>query len=147
MNKLLTFAQLNFLPRSTDAGLLVLRLWLGLTLVLLHGRGKLTGFSTMAAQFPDPLGVGSQNSLMMAVFAEVACAVLLALGLFTRFAALVLAITMAVAFFAVHKMALSGPQSGELAFVYLAGFVALFVAGPGRFSVDAQLSRSTVRPS
>src|SRR4051794_12234534 len=111
--------RLDFLPRSADAGLLVLRLWLGLSLLLLHGLSKLTGFSQMAGKFPDPLGIGSPASLSLAVFAEVVCSCLVALGLFTRFAAAVLAINMATAFLLVHKLALSGPGSGELAFVYL----------------------------
>ena len=35
--------------------------------------------------------------------------------------------------------------SGELAFIYLAGFVTLFLAGPGCFSLDAMLSQSNGR--
>jgi len=137
--KIFRLLQLDFLPRSADAGLLVLRLWLGLSLLLLHGWRKLTGFSEMSGKFPDPLGVGSQMSLAMAVFGEVICALLVALGLFTRGAAAVLAITMATAFFLVHKGVLSGPNSGELAFVYLAGWITLFITGAGRFSLDAKL--------
>ena len=139
MKSIIRFFQFGFLPRSVDLALLVLRLWLGLTMLLNHGRGKLMGFSEMAGKFSDPLGVGPTVSLSMAVFAEVVCAGLLALGLLTRFAALVLIILMAVAFFFVHGRALSGPSSGELAFIYLAGFVALFLAGPGRFSIDRKL--------
>src|SRR5205085_7119475 len=97
------------------------------------GWSKLIGFSEMSGKFPDPLGVGSPISLALAVFAEVVCALLLALGLFTRFAAAVLAINMATAFLMVHKLALSGPHSGELAFIYLAAWVTLLVAGAGRF--------------
>ena len=134
--------RLDFLPRSVDAGLLVLRLSLGLSLLLLHGVSKLTGFSQMSGKFPDPLGVGSPASLALAIFAEVVCSCLIAVGLFTRFAAAVLAINMATAFALVHKLALSGPGSGELAFVYLAGSMTLLFAGAGRFSVDAQLGRS-----
>jgi putative oxidoreductase len=137
--KILRLLQLDFLPRSADAGLLVLRLWLGLSLLLLHGWRKLTGFSEMSGKFPDPLGVGSPMSLAMAVFGEVICALLVALGLFTRGAAAVLAITMATAFFLVHKGVLSGPNSGELAFVYLAGWITLFITGAGRFSLDAKI--------
>jgi len=44
-----------------------------------------------------------------------------------------------VAFALVHKMALSGASSGELAFIYLAGFLTLLVAGPGQFSADGIL--------
>jgi putative oxidoreductase len=139
MKSILRFFQFNFLPRSVDLALLVLRIWLGLTMLLNHGRGKLMGFSDMAGKFSDPLGVGPTVSLSLAIFAEVVCASLLALGLLTRFAALVLMILTGVAFFMVHGRAFSGPGSGELAFIYLAGFFTIFLAGPGRFSVDRKL--------
>jgi len=45
---------------------------------------------------------------------------------------------MGVAFLFVHKLALKGQGSGELAFIYLAGFVTLFIAGPGRFALDSK---------
>lgn len=128
---------LDSLPRNVDAGLLVLRVWLGLSLLILHGWTKLTTFSETASKFPDPLGVGSAVSLGLAIFAEVACAILIALGLLTRAAALVQVILMSVAFFLVHKAALSGPGSGELAFIYLAGFLTLLLTGPGRYSFDS----------
>jgi putative oxidoreductase len=131
--------QLNFIPHSTDLALLVLRLWLGGTLLLNHGLAKLSGFGDMSGKFPDPLHLGSTASLALAVFAEVVAAALLALGLFTRFAALVLVILMGVAFFITHGHALSGAHSGELAFIYLAGFVAVFLAGGGSFALDRNL--------
>lgn len=142
---ILKLLQLDFLPRSANAGLLVLRLWLGLSLLILHGWTKLTGFSEMAGKFPDPIGLGSSTSLALTVFAEVACALLIVIGLFTRAAALTQTILMTVAFFVVHKAALSGPGSGELAFIYLAGFVTLLLAGAGRFSFDAKLGAGNGR--
>lgn len=135
---------LDFIPRNVDAGLLVLRLWLGLSLLLLHGWTKLTTFSETASKFPNPLGVGSGVSLGLAIFAEVVCALLIALGLLTRAAAIVQVILMSVAFFIVHKAALSGPGSGELAFIYLAGFLTLFLTGPGCYSLDFNFAGRTV---
>lgn len=137
--KFIPTLRLDFLPRSSDFALLVLRLWIGLSLLLLHGWAKLTGFSKMSGKFPDPLGIGSSTSLGLAVFAEVACAILIVLGLFTRLAALAQAILMTVAFCMVHKASLAaGPGSGELAFLYLAAFVTLFIAGPGRYALDGK---------
>lgn len=130
---------LDFLPHNIDAALLVLRVGLGLPLLILHGWVKVTGFSKLSGGFPDPLGVGSPASLVLAIFAEVVCAALLAIGLLTRAAAAILVITMAVAFIAVHKAALTGPTSGEMAYIYLVGFIALLIAGGGRFSLDAKL--------
>ena len=46
---------------------------------------------------------------------------------------------MTTAFVIVHGSALKGPQSGELAFLYLGVFIALLLAGPGRFSIDGNL--------
>ncbi len=121
-----------------ELGLLLLRAALGGSLLLNHGIGKLMKFSEMSSQFHDPLGIGPRNSLCLAIFAEVLCAALLVVGFLSRFAALSLAIMMGIAFFMVHRAALSGAQSGELAFLYLIGFVSLVFTGPGRWSVEGE---------
>jgi putative oxidoreductase len=124
---------------AANWGLLMLRLWIGLSMLLNHGVEKLKNFSDTAPNFPDPLGIGHTASLALAVFAEFFVSLFLIFGLVTRWSALVLAIDMAVAFIAVHKTALSGQGSGELAFMYLMGYVTLLLAGPGSFSVDKAL--------
>ncbi|HUA64696.1 MAG TPA: DoxX family protein, partial [Alphaproteobacteria bacterium] len=122
-------------PALTSFSLLVLRLWLGLTMFFYHGLDKLRNFNDVAAHFPNPIGIGAKPGLVLVIMAEVLGAWLLALGLLTRLGALMLAIDMGVAFFMFHQMALGMvPKSGELAFIYLAGFVTLFLAGPGKFS-------------
>jgi putative oxidoreductase len=125
-----------------DVGLLVLRVWLGLSMLLLHGWGKVQGMADKAGSFPDPLGVGSAMSLNLVVFSEVLCAVLLVAGLAARFALIPLVVTMAVAFFVIHGGRLVGEGNGEMAFIYLAGFVALLIAGPGRYSFDHYILRA-----
>lgn len=130
---------LNFLPQSTDFALLILRVWLGLSMLLLHGWGKLVNLINGTSKFPDLLGLGQTPTLILVVFAEVVCAALLVAGIYTRFCALLLAITMGVAYFIAHGAKLSGPGNGELAFIFLAGFVALVVAGGGRFGFDRKL--------
>ena len=125
-----------------DVGLLVLRVWLGLSMLLLHGWSKVEKYAGMSQGFPDPLGVGPAMSLNLVIFAEVLCAVLLVVGLATRLAAIPLVITMAVAFFAIHGGTLVGEGNGEMAFIYLAGFVALLIAGPGKFSFDHLILRA-----
>jgi putative oxidoreductase len=81
----------------------------------------------------------------------VLASLLLAAGLLTRIAASVLVIDMFVAFLMVHKTALNGQQGGELAFLYLAGYVFLVIAGGGLFSLDtvafAKASRETTQKS
>ncbi|HEY1790048.1 MAG TPA: DoxX family protein [Verrucomicrobiae bacterium] len=134
----------KILAPGNDSGLvsfslLVLRIWLGLTMFLVHGMDKLHHFNDIAANFPDPLGIGAKPGFVLVVLAETLGAILLVLGLVARLGALMLAIDMGVAFFMVHKMAFGGSHPGELAFIYLAGYVTLLLAGPGRFSVDKAL--------
>jgi putative oxidoreductase len=122
-----------------NASLLALRVWIGLVMLVNHGTDKLKHFRDIASDFPDPLGIGHAASLALAVFAEFFASLLLVFGVLTRGSALVLVLNMSVAFFVVHKGALSGHGSGELAFLYLMGYAVLVLAGPGSFSVDKVL--------
>jgi putative oxidoreductase len=133
------FLQLNFIPRSSDLALLLLRVLSGLLMLLLHGWGKLANFSTRSETFADPFGVGSAASLVLVIFAEVVCAALVVVGAFTRLAALILAVPMAVAFWVAHDHRLTGAGNGELAFFFMGVYIVLFLAGAGRYSVDAKL--------
>lgn len=137
------FLHLNFIPRSVDAALLVLRVWFGVSLLLLHGWGKVSGFSAMSSKFPDLFGIGPAPTLALAVFGEFVCAALVVAGLFTRFAALGCAITMGVAFTMAHGGRLTGSGNGELAFLYLGAFTTLFLVGAGKFSFDAKMGAKT----
>ena len=130
------FLRLEFIAQSPDLGLLVLRLWLGGSMLWLHGWGKLMSLFAGKTSFADPLGFGEIPSFLLVILAEVVCSVLLVLGLGTRLAALALAFTMGVAFFVVHGAKFSGLGNGELAWIYLVGYVVLFVAGAGKFSLD-----------
>jgi putative oxidoreductase len=136
MKKIASILRLDFLPSSTDLALLLLRVWAGGSLLILHGWSKLMTFEKMSGVFPDPLRIGHQPSLILAIVGEVVCSTLLVLGLFTRFAALGTTINMTVAFFLQHKMVLKGAGSGELAYIYLACFLTILIAGPGRFALD-----------
>lgn len=130
------FLRLEFLPASPDLALLVLRVWLGGSMVILHGWGKLYGLLTGTSKFPDILGIGQTPALALAAFAEAICSVLIVLGLWTRLASVFLIATMGVAFTVAHELKLKGPGNGELAYIYLAGFVTILIAGAGKFSVD-----------
>jgi putative oxidoreductase len=122
-----------------NVGLLLLRVWIGGAMALLHGWPKLVNFSTQKEGFMSFAGLPPAVSLGLAIFGELACAVLVAAGLVTRFGAAVAAFTMGVAFFVAHGAKLSGEGSGEMSFLYLAGFVVILVAGPGQLSIDGLL--------
>jgi putative oxidoreductase len=126
----------------TSMALLVARLWFGLAMLFNHGLDKFGHFKDIVGTFPDPLGIGQEASLVLVIMAEVGAALLLAVGFMTRVAAAVLVIDMFVAFLMVHKSAMSG---GELAFVYLAGYVILVIAGGGLFSLDTVLFSNNSR--
>ncbi len=111
----------------------LLRLFVGMTM-LTHGLPKLMGFAELSHAFPDPLGIGSVASLVLALLAEVGCSLLLIIGAFTRLASGVLIINMLIAAFAVHG---GDPfQAKELALLYLVLYLAVFFAGGERFSLD-----------
>lgn len=141
----------------TSMALLVARLWFGLAMLFNHGLYKLAHFHDIVAgtdavvTFQDPLGLGIEASLVLVIMAEVGAALLLTAGFLTRVAAALLVIDMFVAFLMVHKVALSGQGSGELAFLYLAGYVVLLIAGGGLFSLDtvafAKSGRSKLQQS
>ena len=131
--------QLNFLPRSADLGLLLLRIWFGAAMAVLHGWGKFTGFSAISPQFMDFMGLGKGTSLGLAVLGELVCAAFIVVGLWTRLSALILGFTMGVAFWLAHGAKLSGQGSGEMAFLYLGACAVLLVAGGGRYAADSSL--------
>jgi putative oxidoreductase len=126
----------------TSMALLVARLWFGLAMLFNHGFDKFAHFKDLVGTFPDPLGLGQEASLVLVIFAEVLGSLLLAVGLLTRVAAAVLVIDMFVAFLMVHKAGMSG---GELAFIYLAGYAMLVIAGGGLFSLDTIVFANTNR--
>lgn len=113
--------------------LLAARIVFGI-LLMSHGLAKWSHFGELSTTFPDPLGVGHRTSLVLAIFAEVFCSAGFVIGLFYRLALLPMIFTMCVAFFAVHGGAAFAER--ELAFVYLVLFVLMYVAGPGKYSLD-----------
>lgn len=121
------------------AGLFVLRVSVGGMMVGSHGLPKLLAFADKSQTFSDPLGVGAATSLSLAIFAELFCAVLVTLGLFTRIAAVPLLFTMLTAAFVVHA---DDPFSKkEFALLFAFPFFALVLTGPGPWSLDHPIAR------
>jgi putative oxidoreductase len=127
---------------TIDMALLVLRVWAGLLLFFQHGLVKITHFSQMSAHFPNPIHIGPLPSLLFATLSDAICSLLVVLGVGTRYAALIVVINLATAFTLVHHMKLSGPGNGEIPLLFCGAFLTLVIAGAGRYSVDANFSRS-----
>jgi putative oxidoreductase len=122
--------------RLKEASYAALRIGAG-AMFSLHGAQKILGVLTSHAQPP----VGSQ--LWIGGVIELACGLLIALGLFTRPAAFLASGTMAVAYAQFHwKLEMAGwkflpiVNQGELAVLYALVFLVLFSHGPGRASLD-----------
>ena len=112
--------------------LLLIRLFFGI-LFFMHGLDKLTNFNELSLTYPSVLGFGSYTTLMVAIFCEFACSMFLLVGLMTRILLIPMILSMAVAFFDIHDGMM---PEGELSLIYLVIFLGLFIAGPGRYSVD-----------
>lgn len=114
--------------------LLAMRILFGL-LLMNHGIQKLNNFHELSLTFPDPLHVGNAMSLSLAIFGEAVCSMAFIIGFLYRLAMLPMMFTMAIAFFVIHG---NDPFAvKELAFVYLAVLILMYIAGPGKYSVDA----------
>lgn len=153
--------------RLADLGLLILRVGTGFMLAFGHGIGKLpadarAGFAGALGKMGVP---APGAAAFAAMFAEFFCALLLAIGLFTRPAAALIAFTMLVAVMTAHRtdptfmmkaqvnrseqVDPSGNKviveakggTKEPALLYLLPAVLFVFTGPGRFSVD-----SLIRP-
>jgi putative oxidoreductase len=122
-------------PLSIDIALLIIRVASGLILIT-HGWPKLINFADRMHSFSDPFHIGSPASLALAVFAEFICSILLVIGYFSRFATIPLIITMATIILMVHWNDPFGKK--ELPLLYLASFLTIFFAGPGKYSLDGR---------
>ena len=138
MKRIFSFYQATSYSTAADTGLLILRLGLGL-LMMVHGWSKLIGFNEKAPNFHDFMGLGGEISLGLTVFAEFFCSLLLVIGLGTQLVLLPLIIVAIVIVFDVK----AGNELGdkELPLLYLVGYVAVLLTGPGKFSIDYFIRR------
>lgn len=131
-----TLLEPKTLSGTVNIGVLVLRITLGI-LMLTHGYPKFEKMLAGDMSLGNPIFLGEELSLILTVFAEFVCSILLIFGLLTRPAVFFLAFTMAVAAFIVH--ANDGIAKQEKALLYLAGYVCLWFTGPGKYSADERL--------
>lgn len=133
------FTSIKSSPVINDIVLFVVRIFVGFAMIS-HGFPKLMKLvGDKEIEFFDFLGLGAQNSLLLAVFAEFICSIFIILGLFTRWAVLFLMITMAVAGLVVHSADAFGDR--EMSLLYLANYIMIFAFGPGKYSVDGMISK------
>lgn len=124
---------------NVNFGLLVLRLFTGISLAFAHGIGKvppsdgfINGISEMGFPIPGFFA-------WMSVIAEFFGGILLTLGLATRPFALLIGINMGVAAFLRHAEDPFAGKEKALLFFIIALFI--FITGAGKYSVDKVINR------
>ena len=124
---------------TTDFTLTLVRVFIGLSLMLAHGAGKIPvseGFIEHVEQLGLPFPALLSWS---AALSEYVGAFLIAVGLFTRPAAFFVAVTMFIAAFVNHAGDPFG--SAEKGYLYFAFSLIFLVIGSGRFSLDSVVRR------
>lgn len=121
--------------RVASAGLLVLRLAVGVSLFIDHGWHHLNNLKTI--QTGDPLGMGGERWVYVVLMGQAIGPLLIALGLLTRISALACAVVAGAGFFMLAEDATVTQH--ESALLYFAIFVALLFTSAGDFSIDGLL--------
>ncbi|MGE8145839.1 DoxX family protein [Pseudomonas frederiksbergensis] len=120
--------------RTRDLGLLFLRVSGGLFLLWVHGLPKLLHYSTEVQNIEDPFHLGANLTLILAIFAEVLCPLLIVAGVLVRLACLPILFLLLVALVVVH------PQwslfEGQFGWLLLIVFTSILIAGPGRLALN-----------
>ncbi len=117
---------------------LVLRLGFG-GMMLTHGWGKFSKLASGDLTFLDPIGIGQTPTLILAVLSEFIAPILIIIGFKTRLASVLPAATMFVAAFIFHA---NDPwKNQEFPLLYLVGYVAIFLLGSGKYSLDWKLKK------
>lgn len=125
--------------QDANLGLPILRIFIGAAM-LTHGWGKLFGGLDGFTQGVASMGIPLPTvTAFLAAFAESIGAILLAIGLLTRPAAFLLAVTMAVAALVAHGG--QGFAEQEKAWLYFVPALFFLLKGAGRWSVDALISK------
>ena len=145
LRKILLF---KFVPEHKDLALLVLRLITAISIFLKHGVEKLFDYQGMLATITGRdhyihwLGAGP--TFAWETFADGILTILLAIGLFSRWTALLCFSTLFVAWSVViHFPYFTGSSAthGEMTVAYIIALLALVFTGGGKYSIDALLDR------
>lgn len=124
--------------RAQDLGLLFLRVSSSLFLLWVHGLPKLLNYNAQLQIIEDPFHLGANVTLMLAIFAEVACPLLIIAGLLVRLACLPILCVLCVALLVVHAQ--WSLDEGQFGWLLLILFTSIFIAGPGRLALNVRFA-------
>lgn len=133
------FGYTDIKNENVNFGLLLLRLFAGLSIAFAHGIHKVPpsdGFVQGVSELGFPFPV---MFAWCSAFAEFAGGILMALGLATRPAALLIGINVGVAAFLQHA---NDPYNvKEMALLYLFIALLVFITGSGKYSFDGWINK------
>ena len=124
--------------RAQDLGLLFLRVTGGVFLLWVHGLPKLLNFSAQLQVIEDPFHLGANVTLMLAIFAEVLCPLLIIAGVLVRLACLPILAVLLIALLVVHAQ--WSLDEGQFGWLLLIVFTSLLIAGPGRLALNVRFT-------
>ena len=124
--------------QAQDFGLLFLRVSGALFLLGVHGLPKLLNFSAELQRIEDPFHLGAHLTLILAIFAEVLCPLLIVVGVLVRLACLPILFVLLVALLVVHPQ--WSVAEGQFGWLLLILFTSIFIAGPGRLALNVHLA-------
>ena len=137
MKNIVSYLEKN--SNSNDLGLLALRILPAYYFIVDHGWSKITNpskWENLGDAFTKYFGglLDFANPLFgfIAAFSESICAILILVGLFSRPASFLALFTMLIA--ALKHITTTG--SPEKAWLYFSIFLAIFLLGPGKYSLD-----------
>ena len=133
----------GMLDKWKDHAPFILRVVTGVIFAM-HGYQKFTGGVGKVAGFLDSLGFPIATVFaVILIAAELLGGIALILGLFTRYAAKILAIVAVVALFTVHisKGFFIGQGGYEFILLILAASISVMITGPGKWALDNKMSK------
>ncbi|NWA66534.1 DoxX family protein [Pseudomonas reactans] len=124
--------------KCQDLGLLFLRVSGALFLMWVHGVPKLLNYSEQLKLIEDPFHLGATVTLVLAIFAEVLCPLLIIAGVLVRLACLPILCVLLIALLVVHPdWTLFEAQFGWLLLII---FTTLLISGAGRLVLTQRFS-------
>lgn len=119
-----------------NVAILIVRIGVSV-MMLTHGGPKFMKLLDGNLKFGDPIGIGSELSFLLVVFAEFFCSIFIIIGLGSRLATIPLLFTMLVALLVAHG---ADPIFDHLNILaYIASYVFLYFTGSGKYSLDYKI--------
>jgi uncharacterized membrane protein YphA (DoxX/SURF4 family) len=148
--------------KATDIGLLLIRITFSACLFYHHGAEKFYDFHTLLTHPLDPIGIGVLPSVLFAGLSDGICSLLVLFGFLSRYAAFIILICLNTVWWIIDHGILrllgkpvpprpGAPPPAAIAHVfhtmpnvmnvpmYIVGALVIFIAGPGRYSIDKML--------